>query len=293
MRGAAAMAATSPLSGGGLAQGRGARISPRLVLRDNAGMSLAWRSLLVLFTITACGTGATSSEGDASSDAGSTTPGTADGSTTMVGATSMVATAMASSDATEGSDGVPGCPAFDDEASPGSITIEITNMRAEAVWLPMSADCIDPVPYVLMGRDGAEAPWRAPGCGTCAGAVQGNCPCPPPFCDEVTALYLEAGATVRYDWSGLVHLEEMVPEACPGIADCGATCRRAVVAPAGDYTFTIQAGGASGCAVEPCACTPMDGSCTLLDPGMMFTGLGSVDGVLALPGGTSVQIAIE
>jgi hypothetical protein len=255
-------------------------------------MSSTWRALLVLLTATACGTGATSSEDDASSDAGSTAPATGDGSTTTVGATSMVATAVASSDSTEGSDGVPGCPAFDDEASPGSITIEITNMRAEAVWLPMSADCSGSVPYVLAGPDGTEAAWRAPACGTCAGAVQGDCPCPPPFCDEVTALYLEAGATVRYDWSGLVHLEEMVPEACPGIADCGASCQRAVVPPAGDYTFTIQV-GASGCSVEPCACMPMDGSCTLLDPGMMFTGLAGVDGVLALPGGTSVQIAIE
>ncbi len=255
-------------------------------------MSLAWRSLLVLLIVTACGTGATSSDGDASSDAGSTAPGTGDGSTTTVGATSMVATTMVAT-TMEGSDGVPGCPAFEDEASPGSITIEIANLRAEAVWLPMSAGCIFPVPFVLTGPDGVEAPWREPDCGTCAGAVQGDCPCPPPFCDERTALYLEAGATVRYEWSGLVYVEETVPAACPGIANCGASCGRAVVAPAGDYTFAVEAGGASGCAMEPCACTPMDGSCTLYDPAMMFTGLVSVEGVLALPGGTSVQVAIE
>lgn len=244
-------------------------------------MRLVWTSLLALFTtnitMTACGTGATSSDDDASSDAGSTT----------VGATSMGATGL------DSADGGPGCPAFADEASPGPISIEVINMRAEAVWVPMGAGCIDPVPYVLRGPNGAELAWRAPACGTCEGAVQGQCPCPPPFCDEVTALYLEPGASVRYEWSGLVHVGESVPHECSGIADCGATCQRAEVAPGGEHVFSIMAGGASGCAVEPCACMPTDGACTLLDAGMMFTDLVAVEATLALPGAAAVQLAIE
>lgn len=245
-------------------------------------MKLAWRSLLVLPLAAACGPGATSSDDDSSS----TTP------SSEADSTAAVSTAMASDSVGSSEDGA-GCPAFADERSPGSITIEITNMRTEGVWLPMSADCIVPVPWVLTGADGAEVPWRAPSCGTCAGAVQGQCPCPPPFCDEVTGLYLEAGASVRYEWSGLVYVDETVPDACPGIAMCGESCQRAVVAAMGDYTFAIQAGAATGCAVEPCACMPTDGSCTLLDYEMTFTELTDVEATVTLPGGSMVQLAIE
>jgi hypothetical protein len=248
-----------------------------VVLRHNGGMGPARTSLLSVLVVTACGPGASSSDGDGSG----------------TGATSTVTTATSATDSADGSDGVPGCPAFADEASPGPIAIEITNLRAEAAWLPMGAGCIDPVPWVLTGPDGADVSWRAPACGTCEGAVQGQCPCPPPFCEEATALYLEAGATVRYDWSGLVHVPEEVPQACPGIDDCGQTCERAVVAPAGDYAFAIEVGGAEGCATEPCACPPIDGSCTLYDPGMSFTGLVGLEGALVLPGGSMVQIAIR
>lgn len=207
------------------------------------------------------------------------------------------ATAATRGDSTDStaaaSDDTSGCPAFPDESSPGAIAIEITNMRAEGVWLPMSADCIGPVPWGLTGADGAEVAWRAPACGTCAGAVQGQCPCPPPFCDAVTGLFLEPGATARYEWSGLVYVPETIPSACAGIDSCGATCERAEVAAAGDYTFAIQAGGATGCAVEPCACTPTDGACTLLDYQMTFTDLADVEATVTLPGGALVQLAIE
>jgi hypothetical protein len=247
-------------------------------------MTLALRSLLLLPLAAACGPGPTSSDDGSSSTA---TAADAD-------STAAAATAMASSDSAAGSseDGS-GCPALADESSPGAITLEITNMRAEGVWLPMSADCIVPVPWVLTGADGAEVPWRAPACGTCAGAVQGQCPCPPPFCDEVTGLYLEAGASVQYEWSGLVYVDETIPAACPGIASCGETCQRAEVAASGDFTFAIQAGEATGCAVEPCACMPTDGSCTLLDYEMTFTELTDVEGTVTLPGGSMVQLAIE
>lgn len=245
-------------------------------------MKLAWRSLLVLPLAAACGTGATSSDGDSSSSSTASDPD------------STTAAVTASGESTAGaSEGGSGCPAFADESSPGTITVEITNARAEGVWLPMSADCIGPVPWVLTAADGAEVPWRAPACGTCEDAVQGQCPCPPPFCDEVTGLYLEAGASVQYEWSGLVYVDETVPDACPGIAMCGEACQRAVVAAMGDYTFAIQAGEATGCAVEPCACTPTDGSCTLLDYAMTFTELTDVEGTVTLPGGSMVQLAIE
>lgn len=258
-----------------------------VVLRDNARMSLAWRSLLVLPVAVACGTGATSSDdGDGSSDAGATTTV---GSTSMTGGNSTVA----SGDSTAASDDPSECPAFADETSPGPVTIEIINMRAEGVWLPMSPDCIDPVPWLLQASANAVVPWRPPACGTCTGAVQGQCPCPPPFCDQVTALYLEAGATIRYEWSGLVYLEEVVPDACPGIDECGATCQRAVVAPQDYYAFTILAGGATGCAVEPCGCMPVDGSCTLLDPGMRFMMLTGIEESVGWPNESMVQLVIE
>lgn len=266
-------------------------------------MRWGWISIVALFGfgITACGTGGSSSEGDASADAGSSTAAgsgsgsgaaTEEGSATEAGGTSMGATSMGATGMGSTDDG-PGCPAFADEASPGVISIEVTNLRAEAVWVPMGAGCIEPVPYVLTGPDGAEVAWRAPACGTCEGAVQGQCPCPPPFCDEATALYLEPGATVRYEWSGLVHVDEVVPQECPGIADCGATCQRAVVAPAGEHVFAIMAGGASGCAVEPCACMPMDGACTLYDAGMVFTELVDVEAMIVLPGAGVVALDIE
>jgi hypothetical protein len=233
---------------------------------------------------TGCGTGATTSgSGDGSSDAGTSAPDTG----------GTMSTSSTASNTADASDDAAGCPAFEDDASPGSITLEVTNMRADGVWLPMSANCIDPVPWALAGPGGTGVAWRDPGCGTCEGAVQGNCPCPPPFCDEVTALFLEPGATVRYTWAGLVYVGEDIPAACPGVDACGTSCARAVVADPGSYAFTVEAGGAMGCAVEPCACTPMDGSCTLLDPGMMFTGLTSFEGGLELPGGSLAQIVIE
>jgi hypothetical protein len=98
---------------------------------------------------------------------------------------------------------------------------------------------------------------------------------------------------VQYEWSGIAYVEEAIPEQCPGSDVCGSACQRAAVAPAGSYTFTVQAGGATGCAIEPCGCIPMDGSCTLLDPEMMFTMLTSIEGSLVLPGESSVQIAIR
>ena len=157
----------------------------------------------------------------------------------------------------------------------------------------MSNDCIEPVPHAITGPDGVAVAWRAPACGTCEGAVQGDCPCPPPFCDEATALFIEPGATVQYAWSGLAHVAEDIPPACPGIDMCGSTCERSVVPPAGAYSFAIQAGGASGCSTEPCECTPKQGSCTLLDPEMTFTGLADFDAALELPGGSSVEIVVN
>jgi hypothetical protein len=59
-----------------------------------------------------------------------------------------------------------------------------------------------------------------------------------------------------------------------------------------EHVFSIMAGGASGCAVEPCACMPMDGACTLLDAGMMFTELMAVEATLVLPG-AAVEREIE
>ncbi len=235
--------------------------------------------------------------GDDTTGSGSTTATTTAVTTTATTAATMsdpTSTGSSADGSDDGDDDGSGCPAFED-ATASAITIELVNMRAEGVWLPMSPDCIDPVPFLLEDPDGAPAAWRAPACGTCEGAVQGDCPCPPPFCDEVTALYLEAGATVQYSWSGVVYVEETVPDACPGIhiAACGTQCQRAITPAAGDYTFTIGAGSASGCAVEPCDCMPSDGSCTLLDPGMSFDGLVDVVATLSLPGESSVQLAIR
>lgn len=260
-------------------------------------MRLVLLSSPLLLLVMAC-PGDDGSSGDDVTDTSATAGTTA--ATTMMATTdasasgSMSATSAGTTTSADGSsDDAPACPPFTDEASPGAITIDVVNMRPEGVWLPMSPDCIDPVPFVLTGPDGTEAAWRGPGCGTCEGAVQGDCPCPPPFCDEVTALYLEPGATAQYSWAGLVHVEEEVPRACPGIPECGPSCQRAIVPAAGDYTFTVQAGGATGCAVEPCDCMPMGGSCTLLDPGMSFTMLTDYGGAVTLPGGASVQISID
>ncbi|MCA9709707.1 MAG: hypothetical protein KDK70_27965 [Myxococcales bacterium] len=209
--------------------------------------------------------------------------------TTTAGMTSMPSTDTAD----DGSSGGGQCPALADDPSPGTITIEITNARAEGIWVPLIPDCIESVPYEILAPDGQVVAWQPPPCGTCEGAVQGRCPCPPPACEEYTGLYVEAGGTAQYRWSGLAFVDEAVPESCPGIEACGASCRRAVLTPAGTHTLAIQAGRASGCATEPCACTPMDGWCTLYDAGMTFTMLQDFGATLELPGDTMVQIVID
>lgn len=250
--------------------------------------------VLYALLVVAC-TGGGGSPGD---DASTSAESTVAASTSSDSATSLGGTSNASSGAVDGVDSSGSeqgdrCPAFEDEVAPGPITVEITNNLDNGVWVPLFADCIESVPHAITDPDGVRVPWRSPPCGTCEGAVQGLCPCPPPFCDEYHGLFLEPGAAVEYAWSGLRFEQEEVPPLCPGIAMCGETCERGVVPVDGTYTFTIQVGRAQGCAMEPCACTPMDGSCVLNDEAMTFTMLMDVSGTLDLPGESVVQLSID
>ncbi|MCA9648386.1 MAG: hypothetical protein H6712_06465 [Myxococcales bacterium] len=250
--------------------------------------------LAILPLALACGDDATAGDDTTTTTATSSGPTTTNASMTSVASEGSTTAADGSTTAADGSsDDAPACPPFPDDASPGPITIDVVNLRPEGVWLPLSPGCISPVPYSLVDPAGAEVDWRGPVCGTCQGAAQGDCPCPPPACDEATGLYLEAGASIQYAWYGLRYVSETIPAACPGIEQCGEACQRAEVAAPGTYTLTVQAGGATGCAVEPCACTPADGSCTLYDAGMAFTMLGDYGGTLDLPGDASVTISID
>lgn len=259
-------------------------------------MRLPLAPSLFLLTLTACpGDDGSSDDAPTSGSSGSSTAAvdsTSD-SATSLGTTTDSVTGDATGSDSSSDDGTASCPPFADETSPSPITIDIVNNRPEGVWLPMDADCLESVPWQLTDANGDGVPWRGPSCGTCEGSVQGSCPCPPPFCDELTGLYLEAGASVQYMWSGLTYATHTVPRACPGINDCGETCEQAVVPAAGGYTVTIQAGRAMGCAVEPCDCMPSDGSCTLYDAGMTFSSLTEHGGTLNLPGDSWVVISIE
>ncbi len=259
---------------------------------------MRWVPLCSCLLLAACPGDDGSADATVSSE-GSVTDSTSSSATDSDSATSSVtssatdttsATTTTTADSSSGGDML--CPAFEDARTP-TIAIEITNMRPEGVWLPLTNDCIEPVPFAV--HDPADAPldWRPPPCGTCEGAVQGQCPCPPPFCDEATGLFIEPGATVQYTWNGAMYVEQTVPPECPGIDECGASCGQATIPPAGAYSISIEAGGASGCASEPCACTPADGSCTLLDRGMTFEGLVEIEVALELPGGSAAMLVIE
>ncbi|MCA9704730.1 MAG: hypothetical protein KDK70_02635 [Myxococcales bacterium] len=228
--------------------------------------------------------GACSDDGGGDAETGASTV-SADGPTS---ASSMDATA-------DGSDSAGLlCGDLDDEMVEPAVSIAVVNMRNEGMWLPLINLCYFSVPYTFTGPGGGGVAWVGPDCGTCQSWAQGNCACPGAACSEDVLLYLEPGGVFEGSWSGAEFVSDTLPDTCPGLEQCGATCQRAVQAPAGSYTLEVQAGRtASGCTVEPCACEPFDGRCTVFDMTAAVDDPSPYTAVFDYPSETSVQIVID
>ncbi len=185
------------------------------------------------------------------------------------------------------------CGDVEDEQVGPLVSIQVVNMRAEGVWLPLQNFCYVSVPYTFTGPSG-PVPYIGPDCGTCQSYAQGNCACPGAACSEDVLLYLEPCGAFEGAWSGGEFVGDMLPPTCGGVQMCGASCQRAVQSPDGMYTFEVQAGAsASGCAVEPCACEPFDGRCTIFDPMAVVDAPQPYSAVLEFPSQTTVTVTID
>jgi hypothetical protein len=231
-------------------------------------------------------------DGAGSSGTGTTgsTSGGSSGSTS--GGSSGSTSSGSDGDGGSSSGGGP-CDGFEDETIGDAVSVSIRNDLDEPVFVAVGPGCYVTPVFSLEGPGGPMG-LEGPDCGTCEGAIAGNCPCPGAPCANVAFLWLDAGATFDTTWSGATFQRETLPAVCVEHGMCPADCIRVLASEAGAYTFSVLAAtSASGCFEEPCACTPTEGWCFIDGDGTLGEPQIDADATIDYPSDTSVEIVIQ
>ncbi len=164
----------------------------------------------------------------------------------------------------------PICDEFDNDTStPAAVTVRIRNDGSAPIYLGSASGGCTPYIDLLLSRGGDNVPFHtdASCTGTCELLQQGELACTDE-CAVPPLIYIEPGGSYEETWAGTVfqHRDDM-PEGCYFDASyASGGCQQIVVAPDGDYVFTVNAWDDMGdCAgPESCECTPdVDGSCAM------------------------------
>jgi len=252
-------------------------------------------ALAVAALALACGEdkddGAGGSDTGTSEDTGTGSSGATSGGSS--GGTSSSSSGGTSSGSDDNPSGGGPCDGFEDETLGDAVSVSIRNDLEEPVFVAVGPGCYVTPVFSLEGPNGPMG-LEGPDCGTCEGAIAGNCPCPGAPCANVAFLWLDAGAIFETTWSGATFQSETLPAVCVEHGLCPAECIRVLASEAGAYTFSVVAAtSATGCFEEPCACTPSDGWCFIDGDGTLGEPHIDAEETIDYPDTTSVELVIQ
>lgn len=192
----------------------------------------------------------------------------------------------------------PDCASFDDEAEEQSVTVTVRNDTTGPLFWSNDIGCVSFLSLQVTDPDGNARTWRAGGlCQFTCEILQQEGPDCPAMCPLPPVIYIEPGGSYDEEWTGLVHEERSMPEACylsplqPG----DQPCQQLVVAPAGDYTMTARAWTElSDCAGGSCLCQPdASGSCAVDTMGTITGAAVEASASVNYPDEATVEIVFQ
>ncbi len=190
------------------------------------------------------------------------------------------------------------CEDFLDTSGGVPVAVTVRNDTGGDIWLVEDLTCSLPPLFRLTDDAGAEVRQPFQGC-TCDALQSEGAACG--FtCDGPSEqlVYIPAGASHQWQWTGEMRVARTMPQACYGdTLNSYESCDQVVPAAAGTHTFAVdvftglsnceQGGGGSGC-----TCTPGGGmgSCTIQTFGYASAGKSVSQVSFEVPGDTAIII---